>query len=88
MSALPAVCVVYPNPATSSTSLFFNATAAANYDVQISDFRGNVLSRISGTASVGLNKVDIDVHGLAPGMYTVVLTDTEHGRQSISLLKE
>jgi Leucine-rich repeat (LRR) protein len=88
MSTLPAVCLAYPNPATSSTSLLFNATTAAGYNVQISDLRGNVLAHISGTASVGLNKVDIDVHLLAPGTYTIVLTDTEHGRQSIRLLKE
>jgi Leucine-rich repeat (LRR) protein len=85
---LPASCLAYPNPATSNTSLLFNASTATNYSIEISDQNGNVLTRLTGTSAVGLNKIDIDVHSYAPGTYTLTLIDTEHGRRSIRLLKE
>ena len=80
--------MAYPNPATGSTSLLFNAISAVDYNIEISDVDGNVLTRLTGTSGVGLNKIDIDVHNYAPGTYTITLIDTEHVRQSIRLLKE
>lgn len=85
---LPAPCLAYPNPATSSTSLLFNANTAARYSIEITDQNGNVLTRLTGTSAVGLNKIDIDVHSYTPGTYTLTLIDTEHGRRSIRLLEE
>jgi Leucine-rich repeat (LRR) protein len=85
---LPASCLAYPNPATNSTSLLFNASTAASYSIEITDQSGNVLTRLTGTSAVGLNKIDIDVHSYAPGTYILTLTGTERGRQSIHLLKE
>ncbi len=84
----PAVCMAYPNPATNSVSLLFNSTSSSNYNIEISDLSGNVLTRIAGISAIGLNKVDVDLHCYAPGAYTIALTDLEHGRQSIRLLKE
>ena len=88
IASLPAVCQAFPNPLTSSTSLLFNATSAANYNIEISDLGGNVLTRLSGTSSIGINKIDIDMHNYAPGTYTITFTNNELGRQSIRLLKE
>ena len=50
IASLPALCVAYPNPATGSTSLLFNATSAVDYNIEISDVDGNVLTRLTGTS--------------------------------------
>ena len=88
MSALPAKTVAYPNPATTGTSLFFSAATAVKYDIQISDASGHTLTQLTGTSTIGLNRIDIDLHNYAPGTYTITLTDAGHGRQNIRLLKE
>jgi len=85
---IPAICMAYPNPAINSASLLFNSTSSSNYNIEISDLSGNVLTRMTGISAIGLNKVDVDLHTYAPGTYTITLVDTEHGRQSIRLLKE
>ncbi|HEV3412202.1 MAG TPA: T9SS type A sorting domain-containing protein [Puia sp.] len=88
MSTPPSACAIYPNPATTSTSLLFSSNSPAKYAIEIIDLNGHILTQLAGTTTVGINKVDIDLHGYAPGTYTITLIDQEHGRQSIRLSKE
>jgi Leucine-rich repeat (LRR) protein len=78
----------YPNPAHTITSLLFNSGTANNYSIEITDLSGKKLNVIAGTSVPGLNKVDIDVHGYAAGIYTITIIDEEYGRRSVQLSKE
>ena len=88
ISDQPSAYAAYPNPATNHTSLLFTTAAPSKYNIEISDPSGNVITRLAGTSSAGLNKIDIDVHNYAPGTYTITLIDSERSRRSIRLLKE
>jgi Leucine-rich repeat (LRR) protein len=88
LDAAPLTSFAYPNPAHAMTSLVFNSRAASNYSIQITDLSGKKLSEIVGTSISGLNKVDIDVHGYAAGVYTITIIDEEYGRRSLQLNKD
>jgi Leucine-rich repeat (LRR) protein len=88
IAALPADCQAYPNPATGRTSLLFNSEKVATYTIRITDAGGKLMTLLAGTATIGLNKIDISLQGYAPGSYVITLDDEQHGRRSIQLIKE
>jgi Leucine-rich repeat (LRR) protein len=78
----------YPNPARNTTSLLFNAGVPGKYSIEVTDLSGKKMSRLTGTSIKGLNKVDIDLHAYAAGIYTLTITDEEHSRRTLQLRKE
>ena len=49
---------------------------------------GNVLVLKKGTASVGENRIMVDMGKFVHGMYFINLTDNGNGRRSLKLNKE
>lgn len=63
---------IYPNPASAFTNVEFTLTSASNGTVKVLDIKGKtVLSESSKRFTKGLNKVTLDVSGLALGNYFV-----------------
>lgn len=81
-------CFVYPNPARNSTSLIFNSTVVGKYSVDVFDVSGRRVERLAGVSGIGLNKIELDLKGLSGGVYTIIVTDKEHGRRNLRLVKE
>ncbi|MBS1662364.1 MAG: T9SS type A sorting domain-containing protein [Bacteroidetes bacterium] len=77
---------VYPNPANDLASVVFRSAAGGKYSVRVVDAVGRVVERLAGVSVVGLNKVELLVRRYGPGVYTVVLTDAEHGSRSVRLV--
>ena len=69
---------VFPNPAKDVVSVGFNLQTAADVQITVSNVLGQVV-RDLGTASfvTGVNNQNIEVAGLASGMYTVSLRTAE-----------
>lgn len=78
----------YPNPANSSTTLFFNSTTTINYKIEITDASGKNMKRIKGASVKGLNKVNIDLQQFSKGIYIISLISNENGKHSLKLKKE
>ena len=76
----------YPNPARDMTSLLFGSSGGA-YVVLVYDGGGRCIDRISGTATVGVNKLDIGLGSHAAGIYTLVIMDKE-GKRIVKITKE
>ncbi|MBS1602365.1 MAG: hypothetical protein JST42_06825, partial [Bacteroidetes bacterium] len=57
------------------------------YSVLVYDGGGRCMDRVSGTASPGVNRLDLGVGRYAAGIYTIILVDKE-GRRMIKLTKE
>ena len=63
---------IYPNPASAFTNVEFTLTGASNGTVKVLDIKGKtVLSESTKRFTKGLNKVTLDVSGLALGNYFV-----------------
>jgi hypothetical protein len=66
---------IYPNPAHDLVNVVFAAESAANFQVQIIDAAGRVVAQESIAAVAGMNKMEVDVNGLASGMYTIMISN-------------
>jgi hypothetical protein len=63
---------INPNPANNLIQLDFDANFFGNADIEIADFMGNVVNRITGVSvSEGLNSVNFDVSPISSGLYTI-----------------
>lgn len=70
---------VYPNPASKSATLAFQAHAAGAATLKITDMVGRVVETRSISYSTGRNATSIDVQSLAKGVYFILLdTDNEN----------
>ena len=87
-SLTTALTSVYPNPARESATILFNASIAGQYVIQVTDAAGKPIRRLSGTSFAGLNKIAIDLNGLAAGTYFVTIFDQEYGKRELILNKE
>ncbi len=63
----------YPNPATSTITLKYNATNTANTLITIYDMRGAVVKTIPTKTNTGENKTPITINELTSGAYVVSL---------------
>jgi N-acetylmuramoyl-L-alanine amidase CwlA len=60
----------YPNPATDFTTIEVNIRKTTQLKIDVVNMMGQkVLSKDAGTLKPGLNRVDLSVSGLTPGMY-------------------
>jgi PKD repeat protein len=66
-----------PNPTTGNTSLKFETTESFDYQLDVVDLSGRILSSIEKSATRGKNTVEIDANTLQTGMYMVRLRSGE-----------
>jgi hypothetical protein len=78
----------YPNPTQNEISLLFNAGTPGKYSIEVTDLSGKTISRLTGTSVKGLNKVNLDLHEYAAGIYTLTMTDEDHGRRTLKVSKD
>lgn len=75
-----------PNPARTTATLTFKAIKQDTYTITIADAQYKVLAVKTGVSIKGTNMVKLNVAGYASGMYFVILTNKESGRQSKQLV--
>jgi hypothetical protein len=76
--------VVMPNPATTYAQVQFNAPAAGNAQLRITDVSGRVVYIGQQTCVAGTNTVNVDLSVIATGLYMVSLE--LNGEQQLSRL--
>jgi hypothetical protein len=64
---------VFPNPAASQVAIAFHLSKEETVDIQLFDLNGKPLRRIATEAGSGENQFTMDLRGLNPGAYVVVL---------------
>ncbi len=79
---------LYPNPAGNSAMLDFQILKESKYSIKVTDLTGKVLLLKEGFATIGENKILLDVSKFSKGMYFVCVIDEDNGLQTIKLEKE
>ena len=68
---------IRPNPTSSRARLDFSVPGRSNVEAEIYDLTGRpVKSVLSGPVDIGWHSIDLDVSGLAPGSYMVMVSTT------------
>lgn len=63
---------LYPNPAINETHLAIDIDRQQQFEIQLYDLNGRLIENIhSGELYEGVNRFDIDLYDLTPGMYLV-----------------
>ncbi len=62
-----------PNPATNYVTVTFTAQTQGVNEISITDMQGKILMRKSATATIGSNRVSLDVSSLSKGVYLLKL---------------
>lgn len=75
LAAQNAATTVYPNPATGNVNVYYHATTGKDVAVSLADVTGKVLKTLSFRAVAGENSFNIDLKGVAQGMYFIQLAD-------------
>lgn len=65
----------FPNPAGNNVALSFEATAAQNISIQVTDVLSRVVLEATKPATVGTNHVELDTRTLDSGTYLVTVTE-------------
>lgn len=78
---------IYPNPASTKTTLFCSRNNAGKMSVTITDLTGKVIRQIDTKTAHGINEISIDLSGIAQGMYFVNAID-EQGTETKKLIIE
>ncbi|MEO0312604.1 MAG: hypothetical protein RIQ89_2261, partial [Bacteroidota bacterium] len=61
--------IAYPNPAINQLNVKFNSMDAGNYSIRLVDLSGRLVINNNGAASKGANLINLDLNGLAKGVY-------------------
>jgi hypothetical protein len=72
---------VYPNPATSKATVKFSAATAAQYHLNMTDVIGRNVLSTEGTATEGINMIDLDLNNLAKGVYQLSIMSGDNAEQ-------
>lgn len=64
---------LYPNPVNNVVTLNIDAEHAASYVIKIMDVQGRRIKEVEAYCNEGVNKISIDLDGLAASVYQVVL---------------
>ncbi|MBX2929655.1 MAG: T9SS type A sorting domain-containing protein [Saprospiraceae bacterium] len=64
---------VFPNPATSQATVAFHSTKEEAVEIQLFDLNGKPLRRSTAMAGFGENLFEMDLRGVFPGAYVLVL---------------
>ena len=65
--------MIYPNPAHSMVTLGFNALEEGSYNIKLVDMFGRIIKSDIDNASTGDNVYNMNLYGVAKGIYFVVL---------------
>jgi hypothetical protein len=79
---------VYPNPTNGRFTVSCNSERSTNYLLRVINISGQVMYSKSLAAASGINTLDIDLSGVAKGVYFVTLVSDEGNSQSIKLVME
>jgi hypothetical protein len=78
----------YPNPTSGKATVSFNAASESKYLVKVTDILGNTLRSDVVNAIEGYNTKDIDLTGVAKGMYMISVTANDGTTETIRLVVE
>lgn len=78
---------VYPNPTTNECLLQLNSTLAGKYVITITEQSGKTIKVMNCLCVKGINKIKIDMHNYARGVYNIILSDGNQKKQNVSLEK-
>ncbi len=69
---------ITPNPASGQATVYYGTTLQGNVEFQVMDLHGRIIQRFGVPAEIpGRHKLDVDVTGLAPGVYLVRMQSAE-----------
>jgi hypothetical protein len=68
---------VYPNPTSGTITVTFLSTTSDKYSVDVVDITGRSVVTFSDNAKEGMNVQEIDLGNLAPGMYMLILRNSD-----------
>lgn len=77
---------VYPNPASNTATILFSSKADGPSVIEVKDIGGRVLLSKKIQSQKGTFKTDLNVSGLPPGAYFIVVTDKTNNRRSTRLV--
>lgn len=72
---------VYPNPARGECTVVFPATAAGRVQVQVTDLKGRLFSRVEETVREGGQSIRLTTERLPAGPYLVRVVPADGARQ-------
>ncbi|MBK7571149.1 MAG: T9SS type A sorting domain-containing protein [Bacteroidetes bacterium] len=78
----------YPNPTSGKATVSFNAASESKYLVKVMDMIGNTLVSDVVNAIEGYNTQDIDLTGVAKGIYMISVTAADGTTETIRLVVE
>lgn len=78
---------VYPNPASDLLTAEFYAKSEGKALIRVADITGKVIFSIAPHASIGLNKVSMDIAHLPSGIY-FIQTETHEGVRTHKFIKQ
>ena len=78
----------YPNPTSGKATVSFNAASESKYLVKVTDMIGNALVSDVVNAIEGYNTQDIDLTGVAKGIYMISVTAADGTTETIRLVVE
>lgn len=79
ISAINSVSI-YPNPATDHAAVEFYLSKTSSLKLQVIDLSGKIVKEISEASASGMIKRDLDLAGMAKGLYFVKIA-TENGTE-------
>ena len=80
--------MIFPNPAKDVAYFTFDAASESKYSVTITNLAGKLIEQKSIAALKGTNKITLDVHNYANGLYLVTLINSDGSRSTTKLVKE
>ena len=80
--------VAFPNPTTGKATISFNSASESRYLVKVTDVLGNTLMSNAVNAISGYNTQDIDLTGVAKGIYMISVTAADGNTQTLRLIVE
>lgn len=76
-----------PNPARDRSQLRITAHEAGHAGIRINDLAGRTVRQHTAVLGEGANTIELDLSGLVPGQYTVMVEASSGGRQVLQLSK-
>jgi hypothetical protein len=79
---------VFPNPTTDNATLMVETSKTAQLNLTIVNMVGQVVDSQTVNAFTGKNMVQLNTNGLAQGVYTIVLRDSNGVAKAQRLIKQ
>jgi hypothetical protein len=82
----PMITLLHPNPATDQVHMVFGEALKGAHTVWVLDAAGRVI--LQDPVAAGLERVSMDVSGLAPGMYVMRVSGPDGGAAAMRFSRE